>query len=75
MNGFPAALWELARTAGPFGAVLGLVMWWLERADRIKLQRERDGLLERVLIALHGGTQAIEEATRVINLTTQIRRR
>lgn len=66
MEGVPDALWEAARTAGPFGTLLMLVLWWLERVDRVRLQRERDALLERVLTTMNAGSTAIHEATHVI---------
>lgn len=73
MEGLPGDLWEAAKNAGTFGAMIMTALWWLERMDRIRLQRERDSLLERVLTAMHAATTAIQEATRLIT-TTVLRR-
>lgn len=73
MDGFPDGLWEAAKTAGPFANFLLLSLWWLERTDRVRLQRERDALLERVLSAMNAGSHALQEATRLI--TSKVRTR
>jgi hypothetical protein len=73
MEGVPGDLWEAAKSAGPFAGLIMLALWWLERADRVQLQRERDALLERVLTTMHASSAAIQEATRLIT-TTVIRR-
>lgn len=69
MEGLPVGLWDAARSAGPFAGLIMLSLWWLERADRIRLQRERDALLERVLVTMHASSKAIEDATRLITTT------
>lgn len=66
MESFPADIWEAAKTAGPFGTMLGLMLWWLERNDRLRLQRERDALLERVLSTANNLTDMVKEAIRLV---------
>lgn len=69
MEGLPGDLWEAAKTAGPFGTLLLMVLWWLERGDRVRLQRERDALLERVLTTMHASSASIQDAIRLITTT------
>lgn len=66
-------LWEAARTAGPFGTLVGLFMWYMEwkgrvqeRAERVKLQDERNVLTERVITGLHTAAAAVVENSKVI---------
>lgn len=46
-------LWASAKQAGPFATMLMVYLWYLERKDRLKLQGERDALLERVLTIIN----------------------
>lgn len=46
---FLTDLWQMAKTAGPFATCLMLVIWFKCDRERLKLQSERDALLERVL--------------------------
>lgn len=62
----PGDIWDYARNAGPFGAAL---MWWMwQRADneRRELQKERDGLLERVLNGMNSCTVAITDTRKLL---------
>lgn len=66
-------LWEAAKTAGPFGTLIGLFMWFMERqtrlqerAERVKLQEERNALTERVITGLHTAASAVVENSKVI---------
>ena len=75
MEGFPAELWEAAKTASPFGTLLVLAVWWLERAGRTEERGERqksqekcDKMAERVLTGLNAATDAVRENTRAIHL-------
>lgn len=63
-------LWNAAKLAGPFGTLLMLVMWWLERVERIRVQKEQrddktadkaraEALLERVITGLHDAATAV----------------
>lgn len=69
MEGIPGDLWEAAKAAGTFGAMMMTALWWLERIDRVRLQRERDALLERVLTTMQASSTAVQEATRLITNT------
>lgn len=53
-------LWQAAKVAGPFANMLLLVLWFLERKDRVRLQTERDALLERVINGMHAATTSID---------------
>lgn len=66
MEGLPNDLWEAAKTAGPFGTLLMGFIWWLERTDRVRLQKERDALLERVLTTASSLTETVREAIRLV---------
>lgn len=54
-------LWELAKTAGPFGTTLMMVMWFLERQERLKLRVLYDALFERALTGLNTSTAVVEK--------------
>lgn len=54
-------LWEKIQQAGPFSTAVMIYMWTRSEAERRKLQDERDGLLERVLMAMNNGTQALRD--------------
>jgi len=41
-------LWAAAKTAGPFGTLLMLVMWHLERKERQRLQKIVESFLPAV---------------------------
>lgn len=65
-SGSLSDLWEMAKAAGPFGTCLMLTLFFLERRDRMKLQGERDALLERVLMSITQQTEAVKDAKRAI---------
>jgi pyoverdine/dityrosine biosynthesis protein Dit1 len=46
-----ADVWAAAKVAGQFGAMIMTLLWYLERKERLKLQGEKDNLLERALTA------------------------
>ena len=58
--------WEAAKLAGPFGTMLMFAMWWRADAERVKLQTERDALLERVLTSINAVGEAIRDNTRAM---------
>lgn len=70
MEQFLPALWELARTAGPFGTVLMLLMWWREARARDKLQLQHTDLLERMITA----NNELAEAVSAVNMLLQLQR-
>jgi hypothetical protein len=53
-------IWGAAQKAGPFATMLVLYIWYLERNDRLKLQGERDQLLERYIGALNNVNMTLE---------------
>jgi hypothetical protein len=53
-------IWGAAQKAGPFATMLVLYIWYLERNDRLKLQGERDNLLERYIGALNNVNMTLE---------------
>ncbi len=55
------AIIQAAQSAGPFATMIMATLWWLERKERLELQRERNGLLERVLVTMSGITQAVKD--------------
>lgn len=55
-----ADMWTAAKQAGPFGTLLMLIIWWKTDAERLRLQRDRDALLERVVKALEAAADAME---------------
>lgn len=57
---FFAELWELAKTAGPFATCLLLLIWVKTDRERLRLQGERDALLERVLGSVQKMSDAME---------------
>src|SRR5262245_14242829 len=59
-------LLKLAEIGGEPLAIVMVVLWWLERQDRLRLQRERDELLKRVLTTLMQGTEAIKDLANII---------
>lgn len=59
-------LWELAKTAGPFGTIFATALWWLERSERVALRTQYDVLLERTLVAMAAGTTAMEKFSDLI---------
>ena len=54
-------LWELAKNAGPFGTCLMIIMWFLERQERLKIRALLDALFERTLAGLNSGVTATEK--------------
>lgn len=56
-----SGIWNATQQAGVFGAMLMFYMWLRSEAQRVKLQDERDALLERVLTAMIGGTEAMKD--------------
>jgi hypothetical protein len=54
-----ADLWQAAKVGGPAMTIMTL-LWYLERTDRLRLQKERDALLERCLNALNSGNTVLE---------------
>ncbi len=43
----------IVQTGGPAMGAVMTILWWLERQERRSLQKERDGLLERVLSSMN----------------------
>lgn len=65
-EGFLVDLWELARTAGPFGTALMFFMWWRSDAERKEERTGRANDLEIFKKAMTDATDAIKENTRAI---------
>jgi hypothetical protein len=59
-------VFEAAKTAGPFGALLGFTMWWLERSER----REKEKILLKtipdMLTAIEGFKSSIRLLTAIV---------
>jgi hypothetical protein len=60
MESWLTDIWGAAQKAGPFATMLVLYIWYLERNDRLKLQGERDQLLERYIGALNNVNMTLE---------------
>lgn len=65
-------LWEAAKLAGPFATLAALLMYYMERKDRLvertareKIQDKFEGLQERVLTTTINATAAIKESQEV----------
>lgn len=69
---FWVSVWDLARTAGPFGTVLMLTMWYLERQERLKIRDLYDKLFERVLSAQSAGVAALDKFGEIISRKRQL---
>lgn len=54
-------LWELAKTAGPFGSVLLFFLWYRREIQCTDLQKRYDALLERTLNALNNSSNSFTE--------------
>lgn len=61
MEDLPSYLLEAAKNGGIFTALFMLYQWWLERRDRVHLQRERDALLREVLTTMNTSNTSIQE--------------
>lgn len=69
---FIGDLWQKVQQAGPFASMLLIYFLWRSEKRSDRLQEERDGLLERVLNALHGATSTVEKLTLTLDrLLTQ----
>lgn len=64
-------LWEAAKTAGPFGAILGIIWALLERADRRDCQKKVEALQDRTLTTLNGMSSTLD---RIMDHLTRARR-
>jgi hypothetical protein len=62
---FMSDLWLAAKTAGPFATMLMLLIWYKTDRERLKLQTERDALLERVLNTMDKVAGAMEAAQQI----------
>jgi hypothetical protein len=60
MESWLTDIWGAAQKAVPFATMLVLYIWYLERNDRLKLQGERDQLLERYIGALNNVNMTLE---------------
>lgn len=60
------AIVEVARTAGPFGAVYATVMWWLERKERQAIAEKSEADKERVVIGLYQASEAVKQSTALL---------
>ncbi len=63
-----STLLDLLSKGGPsFIAAFCIIMWWLERRDRVRLQTERDALLERVITSQLTGAQSMRDIREAID--------
>lgn len=60
-------LWTMAKNASPPVACFCVYLWLGERADRRKLQGERDSLLERVLSAINNTANSMEDLVKLLS--------
>lgn len=60
-------LWEMAKTAGPFGTVLVLFFWWRCDKERIKERGSNEALTERALAGLNASTNAFEKVAELLS--------
>lgn len=65
MENFTTELWEAAKQAGPFSTMVILLIWFKTDRERLKLQNERDALLERMLKSNEGLSAAIADVVKV----------
>jgi hypothetical protein len=65
MDHFFADLWELAKTAGPFGTILMLYLWALANSERKDCQKNYNDLqkemLERTINGLNNTANSVRE--------------
>lgn len=57
---------ELARSAGPFGAVLMFFMWYRSDKERIKLQGKFDEYSTNTVAALAGVKEALRDMNQLL---------
>jgi hypothetical protein len=65
MENFVVDIWEAAKAASPFATMVIMVIWLKTDRERLKLQGERDALLERVLKSNEELSSAIESIIKV----------
>ncbi len=58
-------LWGAIQKAGPFAGMIMFYLWWKTDGERLKLQSERDALLERVLDSMNTASSSIVTITEV----------
>lgn len=76
MDKYLAELWEAAKTAGPFGTLLMMVIAYAVNQERKAMQKRcdalRDELLERTINAIHTSADTVKDLT---NLFSKMRDR
>ena len=76
MDKYLTELWEAAKTAGPFGTLLMLIIAYAVNQERRAIQKRcddlRDELLERTINAIHTGADTVKDLT---NLFSKMRDR
>lgn len=63
-------VWNTLITSGPLATLLGFILWRVD-SERRQLQKERDGLLERVLLGLASVTQSTKDVATTANSLLQ----
>jgi hypothetical protein len=63
-------LWSKVQQGGVIGAMFAIYFMWRAERRLDKLQSERDGLLERVILGLSTSTQTIEKQNSVLDKMT-----
>lgn len=63
---FFSDLWTKVQQAGPFAALICLWFLWRSEKRSDRLQTERDGLLERVIVGLTNATNVIDKQSLTI---------
>lgn len=63
-------IWNTLLTSGPLATLLGFILWRVD-SERRQLQRERDGLIERVLMAIVSVTQSTKDVATTANSLLQ----
>ena len=60
-------LWTSAKQAGPFATMLMTYMWFRADSERQNLQKERDALLERVVVSINSAADAVRQFSQLFS--------
>ena len=71
MTEVPPAVWNLVTSLGPSGVLL--LFWWLERTERLELQKRYDILAERVLTGLNDTKVAVASLKELLQVSRRDR--
>jgi hypothetical protein len=60
----PDVIWDWAKTTGPAG--FALIVWWLERKERIEAQKRNEALTDRLAKISENATLAVNRLTDIL---------